>query len=686
MLDATPSRLARLLRPQSIAVIGGGVWGASIVEQCRKIGFEGPVWPVHPTKSEIAGARAVASVADLPEAPDAAYISVNRHETIKVVRALAALGAGGAVCFASGFRESEDESGKSLETELLAAAGDMPILGPNCYGFVNYLDRVALWPDQHGGVPVAQGVAIVSQTSNVAINLTMQTRGLPLAFIATVGNQAQTGMAEIASEMLRDPRVTALGLLVEGFGEIRAMEKLAAGAIARDIPIVALKTGRSAASRAAAITHTAALAGEDAGAAALMARLGIARVDTLSQFLESLKLIHVHSRLSGRRIASLSCSGGEAGLVADAGGALGIQFPDLGAARRETLKTVLGPLVSLANPLDYHTFIWRDGAALREVFSAMSGPEFDLTAIVLDLPRADRCDPDDWDLPIDMIRAAATDTGRPYAVLASLPETMPEDFAARLMADGIAPLSGLDDGLAAIAAAATPEPTPAEPVMIAPVPIAALTLTEAEAKQALADHGVPVPTGQRAYSADAAAAAAEEIGFPVVLKGLGAAHKSEAGLVALDLRSADTVSEAASEMASDSYLVEEMITGGVAELLVGVLHDPAHGYILSLGAGGTLTELIEDRATLLVPASRDDIRGALAILRIHPMLMGFRGKPAADIDAIIDTVMAVQDYVAANAGAVAELEINPLICTPGRAVAADALIVVVSRKKEPADG
>ncbi|MEQ8741021.1 MAG: CoA-binding protein, partial [Hoeflea sp.] len=167
--------LSRLLRPRSIALFGGG-WAVNVVAQLQKSGFDGQIWPVNPKRSDILGVPCIASIDDLPAAPDASFIGVNRDATVDVVRRLNAMGAGGATCFASGFRESESEGtgGAGLQDELVAAAGSMPILGPNCYGLINYLDNVALWPDQHGGVPVESGVAIVAQSSNIAINMTMQ--------------------------------------------------------------------------------------------------------------------------------------------------------------------------------------------------------------------------------------------------------------------------------------------------------------------------------------------------------------------------------------------------------------------------------------------------------------------------------------------------------------------------------
>src|SRR5699024_3721196 len=195
--------LHRLFRPRSIAVFGGRE-AANLIEQCDRMGFAGDIWPLHPYRDTVAGRRCYRNVDELPAAPDAAFVGVNRHATIDIVAALAARGAGGAVLYASGFAEAADDQagGNALQQRLLAAAGDMPVLGPNCYGFINYLDNAPLWPDQHGGEHVERGVAIVTQSSNLTISLTMQRRGLPVAYVVTVGNQAQTGLAAVAHALL----------------------------------------------------------------------------------------------------------------------------------------------------------------------------------------------------------------------------------------------------------------------------------------------------------------------------------------------------------------------------------------------------------------------------------------------------------------------------------------------------
>jgi acetyl-CoA synthetase len=677
--------LERLLRPRSIAVFGGRE-AARVVEQCDKMGFAGAIWPVHPSLDAVHGRLCFRRVEDLPAAPDAAFVGVNRARTVEIVAALAAAGAGGAVCYASGFKEAAGElaDGAKLQAALVAAAGAMPIVGPNCYGFVNALDGALLWPDQHGLQREARGVALVTQSSNIALNLSMQARGLPIAYLMTAGNQAQTGLSGLALGALEDPRVTALGLHVEGIDGLRPFEALAARARALRKPVVVLKAGRSEAARTAALSHTASLAGADGAADALFRHLGMARLRSLPELVEALKLLHLLGPLASREIASMSCSGGEASLIADLAEGRALIFRPFEPDARARLKAVLGPLVTVANPLDYHTFIWADRARMAAAFEAVLAGGFGLALLILDFPRADRCDGADWDLAVAALAEARARTGAAAAIVASLPENLPEPRARSLVAAGLVPLQGLDEALAAAEAAAAigaawAAPAPAALLDPGPEPAGpAVLLDEAAAKQALAAHGLAVPAGAVAHDAAEAAAAAVRLGWPVALKALGVAHKTEAGAVRLGLRDAAAVETAAAALLplGAGLLVERMVEDGVAELILGVARQPPHGLMLSLGAGGVLVELLQDAALLPLPTTAERVRAALLGLRAAPLLQGFRGRPAADLDAAVAAALAVARYAEANAARLLELDVNPLILRPaGRgAIAVDALI------------
>jgi acyl-CoA synthetase (NDP forming) len=674
------SSLTRLLAPRSIALIGGAE-AREALRQCERIGFAGPIWMVHPSRKEIAGRPCYASVADLPAAPDAAFVAIPRAAAVEAIAELAARGAGGAVCYASGFAEADAE-GARLERELVARSGAMALTGPNCFGVLNYLDGAALWPDQHGGTRVARGVAVVTQSGNIGLNLTMQNRSLPLAYLISVGNKAKGDFGAYVDALLDDERVTAIGLHIEGLSDIAGFARAAARARERRVPIVVVKTGRSAAGAALTMSHTSSLAGPDALYDALFARLGVARAADLTTFLETLKLLHVGGPLPGRRISSMSCSGGEASLVADLAEDAGLETPALPSPARAALEAALGPRVPVANPLDYHTYIWADLAAQTACFSAMLAAGYDINLLVLDFPRADRCDGATWDITLDAFAAAITATGARGAVVATLPECLPEAVAKRLVDAGVGAFAGLSEAFNAIRLATAIGEAWARPAAAAqddvPAPSGfASNLDEDAAKSALAAFGLARPAGGPASAAEAPGVA-EALGFPVVVKALDAAlaHKTEAGAVRLNLRSRSDVQATVAAMThlSSRFLIERMVEGAVAELIVGVTRGEPFGLALTIGAGGVLVELLDDSATLLLPATRADIDRALRSLRCFPLMDGYRGRPSGDVEAAVDAILAVARYAEANARSLVELDVNPLLVLPAGAVAVDALI------------
>jgi len=679
----------RLLKPRSIATFGGAN-AQEVIRQSDLMGYKGEIWPVHPKKAEILGRPVYRSVEDLPGSPDAAYVGVNRYLTIDIVRDLAARGAGGAVCYATGFGEAGDE-GRELEEQLLEASGDMPLIGPNCYGLLNYLNGAMLWPDQQGGQRVDEGVAIITMSSNVGFNLTMQRRGLPIAYMISLGNRLKFDLHDAIRVLARQDRVTALGLFVETMPDPWAFEE--AVNLAREMgkPIVAIKVGRSEVAQKMVISHTASLAGSDALVSALFERLGVARVNSLEALMEALKVLHVLGPLAGGRVAASSTSGGDLTLLADALGP-SLTMPPLSEKVAQRLRETVHERVVPANPLDYQMFDWNDEERMAAKFTAFLSEGFDVALCLLDYPREDRCDQSTWDGAERGFVRAVQQTGTKGAVMATFSDTISEAVAARLMRDGVAMLAGIDDGVAAIQAAVDVGAAwsrPPSPPLLAlsdggpdgPVRV----LDEAEAKARLAQWGVPVPRGRVVRSTDEAVAAAEALGYPVVAKALGVKHKTEVGGVKPGLSSADEVSAAIEEMSglSESYLVEDMIDGVVAELIVGVARDEQFGPYLLVGGGGILVELMRDSVSLLLPTTKEQALRALGQLRCAPLFSGFRGAPPADLDAAVDVILAVGDMVEKEPSAIVELDINPLLLlAEGQGVvAADALIVLSERAK-----
>lgn len=667
-------------------MVVGGRAAEVAARQSRAIGFDGPMWAVHPTRPTVAGIACLRSTADLPEVPDAAFVSVPREDTVARVAELAALGVGGVVCHASGFAE-DGEHGARLQAALVEAAGPMALVGPNCLGLLNYLDGTALWPDQHGGVRVESGVAVIAQSGNIALNLTMQRRSLPLAQVVTIGNSAVTGVVELVEGMLEDPRITAIGLHLEALPDVAGLSRVALEALRRRVPLVVLKSGSSAVGASVTLSHTSSLVGDDAVADALFRRLGIARVHRLEAFVETLKLLHVHGALPAARITSASCSGGEAAHVADLAPGSGVALPPLDAATTDRLHAVLGDRVMVRNPLDYHTFIWGSGPELTECFTALQGADADVHLLMLDLPRADCCDATEFETALAAFGTAQQGTGARACVVASLPEGMPEATGQRLVSLGIAPMQGVTDCLEAVAAAArigTAQGRVDDILPVAPpLPMQAATarqdgrmLDEHSAKRALAAYGLPVPEGCVTTPAGAPQAAVR-LGFPVVLKAVaeGLAHKSDVAGVHVGLASLEEVRAAADATSTlgPEVLVERMVDGAVLELLVGVTRDPQAGLVLTLAAGGVLVELLDDAVSVLLPASRADVHDALRTLRCWPLLAGFRGR-ATDVGSVLDAIEAVTAYAAAHADVLVELEVNPLLVLPAGAVAVDAVV------------
>lgn len=671
--------LSRLLNPKSIALFGGG-WAENVIVQLQKSGYKGDIWPVHPKRETLCGIPCIKNISELPSAPDASFVGVNRELSIEVIRTLSNMGAGGATCFASGFLESEAEGtgGADLQSRLIEAAGDMPILGPNCYGLLNYLDNVTLWPDQHGGRPCEKGVAIIGQSSNVLINMTMQKRSLPIAYTIAAGNQAQTQLSDIASHLLDDERVTAIGLYIEGFGDIRKLEAMATKAQELGKPIIAIKTGKSEKSKLATLTHTASLAGGAAASSALMKRLGIVEVNSIAVFLETLKILHICGPLKGNTISSMSCSGGEAGLIADMAENSKINFRDISKERRKTLKDILGPIVTIANPLDYHTFIWGDEAKMASVYSNVFEDAYDLNILIMDIPPKDRCDPSAWDSALNALKVAKAKTNANVAMLVTLPENLSEELGDELISLGIVPLHGMEEMIEAVNAAITAGEIigyTSKPVMLTTSTSEEfLVLDEAQSKETLTKHGIKFPRSKTTKTIIELIDDIQNLDFPVALKGLGIAHKSEAGVVKLNLQNTEDIKSAAKGMIKVSgFLMEEMVTSPIAEVLVGVTRDATGLMMLTVGSGGVMTELLNDTASLIIPATRREIVDEVSSLKLAKLLNGFRGKPKADMEALLDAIEAVQDYCL-NTPNLIELDINPLMALEEGAIAVDALI------------
>jgi len=444
------------------------------------------------------------------------------------------------------------------------------------------------------------------------------------------------------------------------------------------------KVGKSEQAQVAAMSHTASLVGSHAVSSAFLERNGFGQVDSIPVFLETLKLLHHYGPLDGYRVSSMSCSGGEASIIADSAEKRKVYFPDLDAAQKAPLQQVLGPLVTIANPLDYHTFSWGNREVMQATYTAMTAIGFDMNYLILDFPHPVRCDDWEWHIAVDAFEGALNDSKARGAFVVGMAENIPEDYTDNYSERGIVSFYGIDEALQATEIAADigiawQKELPAPVMQLTKVGEQRISLDEARAKQDLNQAGIPIPEGGRVDSTETARALADKLGYPVVLKALGIAHKTEQNAVRLDLNSAEQVAAAAAELfkLSDQLYLETM-KPSLAELIVGVTRDPQFGLVLTIGSGGILVELLKDSKTLLMPATRDEIEAALAGLKSAPLLSGYRGRPRADTKATIAAILAIQEYAISQASSLIELDVNPLLIgAQGTGVfAADALIVL----------
>jgi acetyl-CoA synthetase len=678
--------MQRLLAPRTLALIGGA-WADAAHAASRVIGYTGELWRIHPTRPSSGAEHYFRSVDELPEAPDAAFVAAPNRDVPGIAAALARRGAGGFVCFAAGFSETGAEEGRRLTEELLAAAGELPFFGPNCYGFVNFFDAAALWPDQVVGQRRECGVVLICQSGTLALNLLYNDRSVPIGCVLTVGNQTRLAAEDLLDLLCADERVTAFGLYLEGIKDAPRFAQAAARARAAGKPIALVKTGRTEAASRTVRTHTGALAGADAAFDAFCAQVGIARCESLATLCETLKILHAGGPLPGRRVLAMGASGGDMAMTADAARQLGLEFAPIPAPAAASLREILSDRVHISNPFDFHTHVWFDYPRQRAMFSTALRAGFDAVAFLLDCPPEKVADDSAYVRAIEEFAAALPGAASRAVLISSLPESMSTATREMCLAAGVVPLQGQREALEALDLAGAVGETwkrggSVELRRPRATATAAQALGEYQAKQALAEFGVPVPRA-RLVAAAGAAAAAEALGFPVVIKAAGAQleHKSDVGGVVLNVRTAAEARAAARRLSalSDTLLVEEMISDGVAEVLVGVTVDPQFGQLLVLGAGGVLTELLRDSVTMLPPFTAAGLAAGLGKLRVSRLLAGYRGRPQADVAALIEAALACSRYAAANVERLAELDLNPVIVRPQGlgAVAVDALIRLV---------
>lgn len=690
----------RLLAPRSMAFIGGTQVERTLTT-LRTKPFAGEVHVVHPARREIAGYACVPSLDDLPSAPDAVFLAVNADATIQALARLRDVDAGGVVCYASGFAEI-GEAGAARHRAFVAASGEMAVVGPNCYGLVNYVNHGSIWPSPYPELDGRRGAAVISQSGNVTGHLVSNGRNVPYAYLISAGNQAVLGFEDYIEFLVDDPQVACIGLFMEGIRDVPAFAAACARAREAGMPVIVCRSGRSELGAALAVSHTSSLAGQNESYDALFRRLGVISTDTVPQFLEMMKIAALAPPLQGKRLSVYSSSGGDNGLAADYCSAAGLDLPQPTPQQVAVVKPMLPVFGHVSNPFDFTAGYWGEEGLLTPMLTTLLGGECDAGMLVVDFAASETPGQETpaHDAMDRALAAAGRATGKPVFHASVKTEGIPALAARRMIAQGIVPLQGLHDAAVVIArwaehcerrrrdaASDGANLSGLAPYAAGPTPARLRTVDEAGSKRRLAAFGLTIPDG-RLLSIDEIAALPESFAAPMAMKVVHEEirHKTEFGGVALGLRGrADALAAAERMRASvarhapglqvERFLLEPMLAPPLAELIVGVKRDPLFGLVLLVGAGGILVELLKDAAALLLPFTRAEAEAALRSLKCFPLLSGFRGRPPADLEAVVDAIMAIAAYAAAHRDSLVELDVNPLMVGESSAVAVDALIV-----------
>lgn len=681
------ANLGRLLRPRHIAFVGGSQ-AEGPIQATLRAGYEGQIWAVNPRKSELAGIPTVPSVDDLPEAPDATLLAMSPERSIEALTALSAMGAGGASAVGGGYAEIGDE-GETLQARLIAAAGDMAVVGPNCMGVMNQFEGAAVWAtDNHMHRVSAPATAIISQSGAFVYGITNIEETVPLGYAISVGNQAVVDAADCIHAVLDDERVRSIGLYLEGVPDGNALGDACLRAADLGVPIVVLKGAQTKFGQEIAISHTASMVVDADLWDAFTDRYGIVGASTPKALLETLKFLAVSGVPRGNRLTAITYSGGLNGLIAARCEEMGVELSQPTAERKQGLLDRMPIGVPVRNPLDLNLpFSSSTGIDMtdREASTAaivdLAAEVADELAFFVDIPREDGSGlGDEWAHGIHATIAAAAELEIPTAVSCILPEGLPNSIQHTLLDAGVTPLLGFAEAMEALGTAVAVgeihrafagRGRPGDLVGIGSERAPVRIRNEAASKQLLREAGVTTPDSWSG-PADEAVSAAAAVGFPVAVKVLSTTitHKAAAGGVKLGLGSKAAVADAVAEMRAalpdlSEVLVERMIDDPAGEVIVGVTHNASVGLALLVGSGGTSVEHMANYRTLLLPLEDHQLDRALTELSLTD-----------DTAALRQTIKAVESTALSLADTLASMEINPVILTEsGGAIAADALIV-----------
>jgi acyl-CoA synthetase (NDP forming) len=700
--------LHRLLSPRSVAVLGASQspqpFGSRVIAKLEEAGYQGEVYPINPKYDTIGGRPCYPSVADLPVVPDCLVISIPREAVQPVIEQAAALGVGGAVIFSSGFAETGKAEHITMQERLAAIAqgSQLRILGPNCIGLLNYNIgfQATFGISPFAKNPGPRAIGLVAQSGGLGFSMAQALEhGVSFSHVFTLGNACDVDVADQISYLADEPSCRAIACVFEGMANPWRLIEAAQIAHRAGKPVVIYKMATGAAGAAAALSHTGSLAGADATYRAAFARAGIVVVDDMEALIETTAFFAKAGRPKAPGVAVLATSGGACVMCADKAEVHGVPLAEPGPAAREVLERVIPEYGSPRNPYD----VTGQVQASPETFFAcvetlMADPAYG--SLVIPQPHAS-------DVTRSRLQVFSDAAKRHDKIVASLwlSEWLEGPGALETEHDShVALFRSTDRCFAALAAwnkrEAWEQSLSRDRVRTSPARAASeaadllastdeRVLTEREAKKVLAAYGVPVVEERLVQSVDDAIQAARAIGFPVAIKveSPDLPHKTEAGVVRLGLNSEAELAQAFDAVMANArkvspppritgVLVQPMI-GRALEIMVGARMDPLFGPVVVVGLGGIMVELLKDTAIDLAPVAPWQARAMLERLKGYALLRGFRGSEPVDVDALASIVSRLSEFIADQREQVAELDVNPLICSGGKIIAVDALIVKI---------
>ena len=693
----------KMLNPRSIAVVGAspkGGYGGRLLNAVLKAKDRVRIYPVNPNYDEIAETKCYRSIADLPEAPDLVGIVVPYDKVLPVMKECAAKKAGSAIVISAGFAERGIDARLDLQKQVGAYAKEsgLRITGPNCLGLANVRDDIWATASSRTLGGLTGHIALVCQSGATAFGpflLRAVDAGIGLSHIISTGNETDLDFADFARYLIDDPDTRVIAGFVEGFKDVQKFIAVAQLAAERGKPTVLIKIGRSASGAEAARSHTAALTGADALYEAAFRQYGVIRVQDYDELLEVSHLLANCKKPPQRSISVVSHSGGISSLTADMLGLAGLDLPQLTPRARDGINGILKDFGWAANPADVTGFA--RGEHFPKIMDYMIGEPTVGTLVIASAGAGNQVeqviaqrDASDKGVVFFWTASRGDKTTLPKLKASNIPIFYSPEKLARGLKFMLDYHAWRDSRTTGGAAKITAPDAAQKKVLQQLGTLGRTTLSESESKQAIAAWGVSAPREILATSAAGAAEAAKKIGYPVVMKvdSPDILHKTEAGVVRLGLRNAEEAQAAYAEIMANAAkhaanakingaIVQEMVTGGV-EVIVGVSYDAQLGPMLLFGSGGVMVEVYNDVALRHCPITRSEAVEMIAEVKGAKLLRGFRGKPAADVDALADTLVRVSQLAVHLDGKLAELDINPLMVLPkGQGVkAVDALVVL----------